>query len=58
MSLFLLTYDRLSRKPMLFKSFTGLSVEQFDDVYKEIESKYPKHELRRLLSSKRKRERS
>ncbi len=42
---------------MLFKSFTGLSVEQFDDIYKEIESKYPKHEVKRL-SDRRERERS
>ena len=35
-------------------SFTGLMVKQFDDIYKEIESKYAKHEIK-LLSSKRKR---
>lgn len=52
----LLSYDRLSRKPLLFRSFTGLSVQQFDDVYREIESKYPKHEIKRL-SYKRNRER-
>jgi len=52
----LLSYERLSRKPRLFKSFTGLSVQQFDDIYKEIESKYPKHEMKRL-SYKRNRER-
>lgn len=44
----MLSYDRLSRKPVLFKSFTGLSVWQFDDVYKEIESKYQKYEVKRL----------
>jgi hypothetical protein len=42
---------------MLFKSYTGLSVEQFDDIFKEIESKYPKHEVKRL-SYKRNRERA
>ena len=31
--LFLLSYDRLSKKPLLFKSFAGLSVEEFDDIY-------------------------
>ncbi|MFI5407297.1 MAG: hypothetical protein ACHQ1D_12405 [Nitrososphaerales archaeon] len=56
MSLFLLSYERLSRKPRLFKSFTGLSVKQFDDIYKEIESKYEKYEIKRL-SSRRNRER-
>jgi DDE superfamily endonuclease/Helix-turn-helix of DDE superfamily endonuclease len=52
----LLSYERLSRKPRLFKSFTGLSVKQFDDIYKEIESKYEKYEIKRL-SSRRNRER-
>jgi hypothetical protein len=33
---------------MLFKSFTGLLVEQFDDVYTMIELKYSKHERKRL----------
>ncbi|MGD9534805.1 MAG: transposase family protein [Candidatus Nitrosocosmicus sp.] len=51
----MLSYDKLSRKPILFKSFTGLSVKQFDDVFKEIESKYPKHEINRLSSLKRER---
>ncbi|MDN5867584.1 MAG: transposase [Candidatus Nitrosocosmicus sp.] len=40
-------------KPLLFKSFTGLSVQQFDDFFKIIESKYPKHEIKRLSSPKR-----
>ncbi len=52
----MLSYNRLSRKPRLFKSFTGLSVQQFDDIYKIIESKYTKHEIKRL-SYKRNRER-
>lgn len=44
----LLSYDRLSRKPTLFRSFIGLSEEQFDDVYKMMESKYTRHEVKRL----------
>jgi hypothetical protein len=55
----LLSYDRLSKKPLLFKSFTGLSVQQFDDIYKIIESKYAKYEIKRLSSTRRnKRERA
>ncbi|MDN5868770.1 MAG: transposase family protein [Candidatus Nitrosocosmicus sp.] len=57
----MLSYDKLSRKPLLFKSFTGLSVKQFDDVYREIGLKYPKHEVKRLSygrKDKRKRERA
>jgi hypothetical protein len=45
----LLSYDRLSKKPLLFKSFTGLTVQEFDDIYnKEIIKRYKKHELKRL----------
>jgi len=29
----MLSYDGLSQKPLLFKSFTGLSVRAFDDIY-------------------------
>jgi hypothetical protein len=45
----LLSYDRLSRKPSLFKSFTGLTIQQFDDIYdKEIIKRYDKYEIQRL----------
>jgi hypothetical protein len=56
----LLSYKRLSKKPLLFKSFTGLIVQEFDSIYnKEIIKRCDKHEIQRL-SSKRKdvRERS
>jgi hypothetical protein len=37
----LLSYNRLSRKPLLFKSFTGILVEEFDDIYdREIKKRY------------------
>ncbi len=50
----LLSYDRLSRKPLLFKSFTGLTVQEFDGIYnKKIAKRYDKYEIQRL-SSKRK----
>lgn len=52
----MLSYNRLSKKPSLFKSFTGLSIQQFNDIYKEIKAKYKKYEIKRL-SSKRRRER-
>src|SRR6478672_5672400 len=39
----------LYRKPILFKSFTGLTVQEFDDIYhKEIIKRYHDHELKRL----------
>jgi hypothetical protein len=54
----LLSYERLSRKPLLFKSFTGLTVHEFDDIYdNKMAKKYTKHELKRLskrLNRKRK----
>jgi len=54
----LLSYDRLSKKPLLFKSFTGLTVQEFDDIYdKEITKRYNTHENKRL-SKRKARERS
>jgi hypothetical protein len=53
----LLTYERLSKKTLLFKSFTGLTVQEFDDIYnKKIAKRYDKYEIQRL-SSKRKTDR-
>ena len=49
----MLSYDRLSRKPLFFRSFTGLAVQQFDDIYdKEITKRYTKHELQRISKRK------
>jgi len=44
----------LSKKPLLFKSFTdGLTVQEFDDIYKkEITKRYGKYELKRLSKRK------
>jgi len=44
----LLSYDRLSKKPLLFKSFTGLTEQEFDEIYNEITKRYKKHEIKRL----------
>jgi hypothetical protein len=52
-----MSYARLSKRPLLFKSFTGLVVSEFDSIYIEIESKYNEHERRRHLSNKKKRQR-
>jgi len=44
---------------MLFKSYTGLSVQQFDNIFQIIESRYTKYEIKRLSFRKdRKRERA
>ena len=50
-----LNYIRLSKKPSLFKSFTGLEVAEFDAIYRKIASKYEEYERRRL-SKRRKRD--
>src|SRR3954451_14066687 len=51
--LLLLSYDRLSRKPILFKSFTGLSVQEFDNIYNnKIAKRYHDYELQRLSKRK------
>lgn len=45
----MLSYDRLSAKPLLFKSFTGVTVEEFDNIYdKEIIKRYEECEIKRL----------
>ena len=47
------SYERLSKKPLLFKSFTGLTVQEFDDIFdKEITKRYDKHEIQRLSKRK------
>jgi hypothetical protein len=47
-----MSYARLSRNPLLFKSFTGLEITEFDVIAKEIESKYVEHERKRLSNRK------
>ncbi|MFL6327260.1 MAG: transposase family protein [Nitrososphaeraceae archaeon] len=51
----MMSYAKLCKKPLLFRSFTGLTISEFDSIYGEIESKYEEHEKRRYLSNKRKR---
>ncbi|MER5176192.1 MAG: hypothetical protein ABJB73_10520, partial [Candidatus Nitrosocosmicus sp.] len=49
----MLSYDRLSKKPLLFKSFTGLTVKEFDNIYdKEIAKRYEEYEIKRLSKRK------
>ena len=37
---------------MLFTSFTGLTVQEFDEIYDEITKRYVKHEIQRLSKRK------
>jgi hypothetical protein len=44
----MLSYERLSRRPGIFRSFTGLDVSEFDSVYDELEPRYYDFERKRL----------
>ena len=44
----MLSYGRLSRRPETFRSFTGLDVPEFDEVYDAVESGYHDFERKRL----------
>ena len=46
-------HTSISKKPLLFKSFTGLTIKEFDNIYnKDIVKRYEKHELKRLSKRK------
>jgi hypothetical protein len=51
-----MSYARLSKRPLLLRSFTGLEISEFDSIYVDIESRCSKYKRKRL--SKRKRQRS
>jgi len=51
----MLTYEKLSRTPGLFHTFTGLTCEEFDRIYTQLEKQYPKYEQKRLGRKNRKR---
>lgn len=48
-------YKRLSGRPLIFRSFTGLEVPEFDSLYLRMEALYPKYEVERLSRKDRKR---
>jgi hypothetical protein len=48
-----MSYRRLCKKPLLFRSFTGLTIPEFDQINREIESKYEEYERKRLSKRKR-----
>lgn len=51
----MLIYEKLRRKPASFRSLTGLKVEEFDEIYSEIEPAYQLAEKKRLSKPDRKR---
>ena len=59
MSFLSLSYDRSSKKPLLFNSFTGLTVQEFDDICDNgIVKRHGRHEIKRLSNRKDSREQS
>ena len=49
-------YDRLSKRPEMFRSFTGLGVAEFDSLLSRVELAYDEHEKKRLSRRGRKHE--
>ena len=48
-------YDGLSKKPLIFRSFSGLEVAEFDALYSKIKEAHAAFEQKRLYRSDRKR---
>ena len=51
----MINYNKLAKQPLMFKRFTGLSVKEFQNLYKKIKSNYNNSEVQRLSNRKRKR---
>ena len=51
----MLNYDVLSKKPAIFRNFTGLEVAEFDALTSKIQEKYNAYEAKRLAREDRKR---
>jgi len=47
-------YARLSKRPAIFRSFTGLEVSEFDSICVKVESRYDEFERQRLSKEDRK----
>jgi len=51
----MMNYDELSRKPLIFKSFTGLEIQEFDALYSKTQDSHASYEEKRLHRENRKR---
>ena len=51
----MLNYNVLSKKPSVFRNFSGLDVPEFDTLNLKIKKKYPEYEQKRLTREDRKR---
>lgn len=52
----MLKHEWLSKRPNLFRSFTGLDVSEFNSIYAKVQAKYDEYEQKRLAREDRKRE--
>ncbi|MCX6665790.1 MAG: hypothetical protein NT038_07005 [Euryarchaeota archaeon] len=44
----MLTYEKLSKKPGMFHTFTGLTPKEFDKIYTQLEQQYPQYEQKQI----------
>jgi hypothetical protein len=44
----MLTYNKLMKRPALFRTLTGLEVKEFDTIYNKINTNYKEYEKQRL----------
>jgi hypothetical protein len=50
-----MSFARLSKKPLLFRTFTGLEISEFETICMDIESRYNEYERKRLSNRERQR---
>jgi len=50
----MMNYTLISRKPKIFRSFTGLGIEEFDRLYQMMEDRYEEYEKKRFSRKGRK----
>ena len=50
----MLNYNKLMKKPTLFKSLTGLETKEFNTIYNKINTNYKEYEKQRLKKENRK----
>lgn len=51
----MLLYTKLAKQPVMFKHFTGLNIEEFQNLYGKVKKSYNNFEIERLSNRKRKR---
>ena len=52
----MMSYTLLSKKPKIFRTFTGLSIEEFNRLYPMIADRYGDYEKKRLSKEGRKKD--